>query len=76
MNEVKKPKKPLMIYYALVLIVLLLINMLQQIRNQKAKKQSLLQGLPILLLSICLLFAGCLCEAFINPSLMQWYQGL
>ena len=28
MNEVKKPKKPLMIYYALVLIVLLLINML------------------------------------------------
>ena len=27
-NEVKKPKKPLMIYYALVLIVLLLINML------------------------------------------------
>ena len=28
MNEVKKPKKPLMFYYALVLIVLLLINML------------------------------------------------
>ena len=28
MNEVKKPKKPLMIYYALVLIVLLGINML------------------------------------------------
>ena len=55
---------------------LLLINMLQQIRDQKAKKQSLLQGLPILLVSICLLFAGCLCEAFINPSLMQWYQGL
>ena len=50
--------------------------LLQQIRDQKAKKQSLLQGLPILLLSICLLFAGCLCEAFINPSLMQWYQGL
>ena len=48
----------------------------QAVRQQKAKKQSLLQGLPILLLSICLLFAGCLCEAFINPSLMQWYQGL
>lgn len=55
---------------------LLLINMLQQIRNQTAKKQSLLQGLPILLLSICLLLAGCLCETFVNPSLMQWYQGL
>ncbi len=28
MNEVKKPKKPLIFYYALVLIVMLLINML------------------------------------------------
>ena len=28
MNEVKKPKKPLIFYYALVLVVLLLINML------------------------------------------------
>lgn len=57
-------------------VYLILITKFHELRRSAQKKQSLLSGLPLLLLCLLFLGLGCIAETFLNPPLLQWYQGL
>lgn len=57
-------------------VYLVLIAKFHELRRATQKKQSFLSGLPVILLCLVLLGIGCVAETFLNPPLLQWYQGL
>ncbi|MCH5267831.1 MAG: stage II sporulation protein M [Lachnospiraceae bacterium] len=57
-------------------VYLVLVAKLHTLRHTTQKRQSLLSGLPLLLLCLLILCIGCIAETFINPPLLQWYHGL